>query len=97
MINKTEISGWLGRMSFQSGWSRKIPKRKWMILQILFPIIGITAVLLILAIFINYKSWISSVWIAYFIALFANLFGHKDWDRDHQKIRDKENEETVTL
>ena len=97
MISKTEISGLIGRMSFQTGWSAKISKRKWIILQIFLPVILVTPIFLMIAYFTSNDDWIKTTSVFYFMIIFAGIFGHKEWNRDQQKMIDKENEEEMTL
>jgi len=94
MISKTEISGWLGRVSLQTGWSDKIAKRKWIVLNLFSLLAALTVLLFILDLVTPFNVWTTSG-TGYFIIIFFVLFGHKDWDRDQEKIRDKE--EMVTL
>ena len=95
MISKTEISGWWGNISRELGWSYKISKWKWVAFHTVFSVVLITIFFLLIAFFIEDRSLLENAWIGYSIVIISSLIGHKEWNRDQQKMKDKE--DMITL
>lgn len=68
-----------------------------MTMQIVFPLPVMFVASFPIAHYSADASWLRIFSIGALMVLFMTIFGHKDWDRDQTKLRDKENEETVTL
>ncbi|MEO1661480.1 MAG: hypothetical protein AAFR51_10865 [Pseudomonadota bacterium] len=87
MISQQDLSGWFDQIRSRTGWSAKIPKLKWILLQALVPMPIIALVLFGLEVWLDMGLIRIAIFSTVFPAISGAFSGWR-WDAD-QKLLSK--------